>query len=104
MNKITIIGIAVLLGLVQACNTKTETKKENMKTDINELNAIFPNGEKGSDEWFTGDAYPTGLVDNDSIYNTLIGNVYFEPGARSHWHSHHRVKYSLLQMELDIIR
>jgi len=88
MNKITIIGIAVLLGLVQACNTKTETKKENMKTDINELNAIFPNGEKGSDEWFTGDAYPTGLVDNDSIYNTLIGNVYFEPGARSHWHSH----------------
>ena len=48
MNKITIIGIAVLLGLVQACNTKTETKKENMKTDINELNAIFPNGEKGS--------------------------------------------------------
>jgi quercetin dioxygenase-like cupin family protein len=20
--------------------------------------------------------------------NTLVGNVYFEPGARSHWHSH----------------
>ena len=28
------------------------------------------------------------LGDNDSIYNTLIGNVYSEPGARSNWHIH----------------
>jgi quercetin dioxygenase-like cupin family protein len=27
-------------------------------------------------------------VANDSIYNTLVGNVYFEPGARSNWHTH----------------
>ena len=41
MKKITIIGITVLLGLIQACSTKTE-KQESMKTDKNELNAIFP--------------------------------------------------------------
>ena len=24
----------------------------------------------------------------DSTYTTLVGNVYFEPGARSNWHDH----------------
>jgi quercetin dioxygenase-like cupin family protein len=68
-----------------ACNTKN---KEQMKTDNNDLEAIFPKVEKGSNDFFTGNAYPTGLVEADSIYNTLVGNVYFEPGARSNWHSH----------------
>ena len=75
----------VLCILIIACNANN---KEQMKTDKNDLEAIFPKGEKGSNEFFTGNAYPTGLVDADSIYNTLIGNVYFEPGARSNWHSH----------------
>jgi quercetin dioxygenase-like cupin family protein len=51
------------------------------------LQAIFPKGEKGPAENFTGNA-GIGLVANDSTYNTLIGNVYFEPGARSNWHIH----------------
>ena len=28
------------------------------------------------------------MVANDSTYNTVVGNVYFEPGARSNWHIH----------------
>jgi len=28
------------------------------------------------------------LVPSDSTYNTLVGNVYFEAGARSNWHRH----------------
>lgn len=87
MKKITIIGITVLLGLIQACSTKTE-KQESMKTDKNELNAIFPIGEKGPAEWFTGNAYPSSLLEADSVYTTIAGNVYFEPGARSNWHTH----------------
>jgi len=59
-----------------------------MDNTTQELTAIFPKGEKGSSETFTGNAYPTGLVDADSVYSTLVGNVYFEPGARSNWHSH----------------
>ena len=62
--------------------------QEIMNTDKNELTEIFPKGEKGSSDTFTGNAYPTSLVESDSIYNTLVGNVYFEPGARSNWHSH----------------
>src|SRR5829696_6090760 len=53
-----------------------------------ELQAIFPKGEKGPAENFTGNAWNTGLVANDSTYNTVVGNVYFEPGARSNWHTH----------------
>jgi len=52
------------------------------------VSAIFPRGDKGSSEFFTGNAYNYGLVPSDSIYNLLVGNVYFEPGARSNWHTH----------------
>ena len=82
-----IFAVALLLWIGQACNTKTE-KLENVESDKSELNAIFPKGEKGSEEFFTGNAYPIGLVEADSIHTTLAGNVYFEPGARSHWHTH----------------
>lgn len=50
--------------------------------------AIFPKGQPGPAEFFTGKAYNLGLVPPDSTYNTLVGNVYFEPGARSNWHLH----------------
>lgn len=91
MNKY-IKTIAILTGslfLITACNSKTENNNiENMKTDKNELDAIFPKGEKGSADFFTGNAYNIGLVAPDSTFTTAVGNVYFEPGARSNWHSH----------------
>lgn len=49
---------------------------------------IFPKGEKGPEQFFTGNAWNIGLVSSDTVYNTLVGNVYFEPGARSNWHTH----------------
>ncbi|WP_295125137.1 cupin domain-containing protein [uncultured Chitinophaga sp.] len=51
-------------------------------------NGIFPKGEAGPAANFTGKAWNTGLVAADSTYSTLVGNVYFEPGARSNWHIH----------------
>lgn len=59
-----------------------------MKAERNELIEIFPKGQKGPSENFTGNAYHVGLVDPDSTFTTSVGNVYFEPGARSNWHSH----------------
>lgn len=53
-----------------------------------EVQAIFPKGQLGPAENFTGKAWNAGLVANDTVYNTLVGNVYFEPGARSNWHIH----------------
>ncbi|MCW3106914.1 MAG: cupin [Segetibacter sp.] len=58
------------------------------QTTVTGTQSIFPKGELGPAENFTGKAWNIGLVSNDTIYNTVVGNVYFEPGARSNWHTH----------------
>ena len=77
MKLLFITAIASLALLANSCR---ENKTENKAT---ELQVIFPKGEKGPAENFTGNAWNTGLVANDTTYNTVVGNVYFEPGARS---------------------
>ena len=82
MKTLMITAIAFLALLTTSCmDNKSETKGS-------ELQAIFTKGEKVAAENFTGNAWNTPLVANDSTYNTVIGNVYFEPGARSNWHIH----------------
>ena len=66
----------------------TEQSADQPSSASAEVEAIFPQGQKGSAELFTGAAYNYGLLPMDSIYTTVIGNVYFEPGARSNWHTH----------------
>jgi quercetin dioxygenase-like cupin family protein len=81
--KVFLIPAVVSLALLTtSCMEKTSKKEDK------ELNAIFPKGSLGPAENFTGNAWNTALVANDSTYNTVIGNVYFEPGARSNWHIH----------------
>ena len=82
MKALLISAIASLALLTIGC------MEDKSKNNNKELNAIFPKGEKGPAENFTGNAWAAPLVDNDSIYNTVVGNVYFEPGARSNWHRH----------------
>src|SRR5688500_1996605 len=82
MKTLVITAIASLALLTTSCINK---KSENNKT---EQSAIFPKGELGPAENFTGNAWNIGLVENDSVHNTVVGNVYFEPSARSNWHSH----------------
>lgn len=82
------------LAMLMACEPKTTDKNlkdsadkttENAK---DELEFIFPKGNKGPAKNFTGNAYNYGLVAPDSTLTTIVGNVYFEPGARSNWHTH----------------
>jgi quercetin dioxygenase-like cupin family protein len=82
MKALLIIAIASMALLTISC-MENDSNKEG-----SQLVAIFPKGELGPAENFTGKAWNTGLVANDSIYNTVVGNVYFEPGARSNWHTH----------------
>lgn len=83
---IKIVAIIMFLSITTlSCNNKNQEK---MKTDTNELTEIFPKGKKGSEDLFTGNAYNIGLVEADTTLTTVVGNVYFEPGARSNWHSH----------------
>lgn len=76
-------AIAFLALLTSGCKEQDAKQQEN-----NAPQAIFPRGESGPAENFTGKAWALGLVANDTTYNTLVGNVYFEPGARSNWHIH----------------
>ena len=50
---------------------------------------IFERGSKGSSDFFTGNVWVKMLVtDENGVSNTQVYNVVFEPGARTHWHSH----------------
>lgn len=96
LKKIGFQALLVCLLGVYSCKNDTSVGKDVEDSGIevshieksHELTAIFPKGEKGSEKFFTGNAYNYGLVPMDSTYTTLVGNVYFEPGARSNWHIH----------------
>jgi len=83
MKTLSISAIAFLMLLSINSNAQITSK-----ADQNNPNFIFPKGELGPADNFTGKAWNIGLVENDSVYNTVVGNVYFEPGARSNWHTH----------------
>ena len=51
-------------------------------------NSIFPKGERASADYFTGAVWVKNLVPADDIFNTLVGVVIFEAGARNNWHAH----------------
>jgi quercetin dioxygenase-like cupin family protein len=57
-------------------------------TNSENLTEIFPKGEKASADYFVGAVWVKNLVPVDDTFNTLIGNVVFEPGARNNWHKH----------------
>ena len=60
------------------------------KAEINNSNKelIFLRGEKITNDNFTGTAYLQTLITPDSLNHTAVGNVTFEPGARTKWHMH----------------
>lgn len=80
--KQSLIGTIVSALFMIGCGDQASKKADD------ETQAIFPKGNLGAAENFTGNAWNYGLVANDTTYNTLVGNVYFEPGARSNWHIH----------------
>ncbi|MCB0466039.1 MAG: cupin domain-containing protein [Aequorivita sp.] len=82
LNIVKDFGALVLFALLLSCNNQTQPE------EIVNNPPIFPKGQKGPDKFFTGNAYNYRLVPIDSTYTTLVGNVYFEPGARSNWHTH----------------
>lgn len=73
----------LLIVLFTACNNQ---QKGEDTTQQNE--AIFPKGEKQSNENFTGNVWVHFLSKTDTVHNVNMGSVSFEPGARTNWHSH----------------
>jgi quercetin dioxygenase-like cupin family protein len=74
--------LPLLLCTMSACN------QNGIDTSNSESALVFPTGEKITNNNFTGTAYLQPLIAPDSINPTAVGNVTFEPGARSKWHFH----------------
>jgi 4-carboxymuconolactone decarboxylase len=82
----SIILMALVAIVITSCNEQTTTKKaamENLQSDV-----IFRKGDKASSDYFTGTAWVNRLVPKDETGTYSIGNVVFEPGARTNWHTH----------------
>lgn len=76
-----ILPLAIIFLAACNHNQKTENTKQ-------EKVLVFSQGEKITNKNFTGTAYLQMLIDADSLNSTSVGNVTFEPGARSNWHLH----------------
>ena len=74
--------VGLFVSILAGCTTDGQQAEESADQ------AIFPKGRQAPSEYFTGTAWVYGLVENDSIFTTASGNVYFEPSARSNWHLH----------------
>lgn len=61
-----------------------QEKRDNKQS----ISSLFPKGAKITNNNFTGMAYLKTLMDADSLNPTSVGNVTFEPGARTKWHLH----------------
>ena len=49
---------------------------------------VFPRGRRITSDNFTGSVWVEMLVTDQEAFGSRIGNVTFEPGARTNWHSH----------------
>lgn len=81
---ITSLIACIAIGVI-SCNN---SKKQQAGTKTPDTHIIFPKGKKVTNNNFRGSAWLTMLVENDTLYDTQIGNVTFEPGARTNWHYH----------------
>lgn len=69
--------------IITSCNTLIKAQNTTSASD-----SVFPKGEKITNNNFTGTAWLQMLVNKDDTYYTSVGNVTFEPGARTNWHKH----------------
>lgn len=81
-KKLIVYLSAIILTLTTSTIGATEMNKAPIDT-------IFAQGEKNPyGQFFTGQTYLTMLSEKDDTFNAPIGNVTFEPGARTNWHKH----------------
>jgi quercetin dioxygenase-like cupin family protein len=78
MMRLRYITGFILIGLIAiTCNQHNAVEHN-----------IFPKGARITNNNFKGTAYLKMLMDADSLNPTSVGNVTFEPGARTRWHVH----------------
>lgn len=84
MKNINFIAMVIMAFAITSCSQTA--KQEQSVTTKNEL---FSKGIKMvNDDRFNGTVWVNALITADSANKTAVGNVVFEPGARSDWHIH----------------
>lgn len=83
-KNLSLVLLFISIAIIYACNDHKNT--EIMQEESNVL--IFPQGEKINNGYFTGDAFLRILQEKDQNNDFAIGNVTFEPEARTNWHTH----------------
>lgn len=74
------MAVLIIAGFLARAQNKPGTSPEQT--------VIFPKGQRVPPNNFTGTAWVHQLIEADSAFNIPVGNVTFEPGARTHWHTH----------------
>lgn len=78
MRTLNVMVLALMAGTLLSCNSSNDnTVKEN----------LFPKGEKINSENFVGTVWLQ-MMRGETDLNIAMGNVTFEPGARTNWHYH----------------
>ena len=76
-------------GIIESILGETEaTATETVINEVLKQSTAFPKGEKANNANFTGTAWVYMMITPDNTYNSSIGNVIFEPKARTNWHKH----------------
>jgi quercetin dioxygenase-like cupin family protein len=78
-------GVAVTIGVHRALSSETQ-KEPQMNIDI-KRNGSRPS-QKGPEDWFTGTVRIDPLFQAPDPARVGAGQVTFEPGARTAWHTH----------------
>jgi len=75
-------------GLVARQVLQSVTDEKPYMASVQPDEAIFATGQKIDNNNFVGNAWLNQLIQSDSSNKTQVGNVTFEPGARTNWHLH----------------
>lgn len=81
--KQTVLGLTCSISLFSC----TQEAKVYHGMNADEC-GLFAKGKKVTNDNFTGVVYLQPLIESDSLNQNNVGNVSFEPGARSKWHVH----------------
>ncbi|NMR33229.1 cupin domain-containing protein [Chryseobacterium aquaticum] len=82
LKFISILSVLIFFASINKANAQTEIN------DSEKADTLFEKGVKIANDNFTGTAFLKMLVTNDDENPITIGNVTFEPGARTKWHLH----------------
>jgi len=86
MKRSSVILALILVIDFYSCQQTKKTNESYMPAQQGET--LFPKGNKITSDNFTGTVWLQRMIDNDSTLYARMGNVTFEPKARTNWHSH----------------